>query len=379
LDDREVMYVLRTAAGSNILHMLSLLRRWLAMEPASSAEVCGRCHRAIHDAWSSSSHAQAMVSPLFQDVLQLAEGDFGLKARRVCLGCHAPLALQTGDIGLVKKTSWEGVTCDYCHSLRSVSLEGLNPTVTLTTALVKSGPLKQTSSPAHGTVYSAVHTTSLVCAPCHEYKNVLGFPVLTTYSEWRNSSYAKEGKQCQSCHMNRTVGDVVDPRIQRSSVARINLHQMPGSHSTAQLTKAVKAQLSASREGDRLKVVVTVANQSAGHFLPTGSPLRQLLLEVKAENSQGESLRQERTYARAIADTHGTPILREHFAFIKAAKVLSDTRLAPGESRAETFWFPVAPGGPVRVKATFWYYYSPLARTESQQRITFLTLNRIVQ
>ncbi len=350
-----------------------------AMQPASSAEVCGRCHRAIYDSWKSSSHADAMQSSLFQDALQLAEGDFGSKARKVCLGCHAPLAVQTGDLGLVRKASWEGVTCDYCHSVRSVSLEGANPIATFTQALVKSGPLKETAPSPHGTIYSAVHTSSLVCAPCHEYKNGLGFPVLTTYSEWRNSVYARQGKQCQSCHMNRVAGDVVDPRIQRSSVAKINLHEMPGSHSLEQLTRAVKARLSASREGDRLKVVVSIANQNAGHYLPTGSPLRQLLLEVRADDIRGQSFRGQRTYARTVADTHGTPIMREHFAFVKAAKVLADTRLAPGENRSETFWFPISAGNQTRVKATFWYYYSPLARTESQKRIVFLTLNQLVQ
>jgi hypothetical protein len=350
-----------------------------AMQPASSAEVCGRCHRAIFDSWKTSSHADAMQSTLFQDALQLAEGDFGAKARKVCLGCHAPLAIQTGDLGLARKASWEGVTCDYCHSLRSVSLQGVNPTATLTAALVKSGPLRDTAPSPHGTVYSEVHTTSLVCAPCHEYKNGSGFQVLTTYSEWQNSAYAKQGKSCQSCHMNRVGGDVVDPHIQRSSVAKINLHQMPGSNSLPQLAKAVKAQLSATRDGDRIKVVVSIANRSAGHYLPTGSPLRQLLLEVRADDVRGQSFRAERTYARTVADTHGTPIAREHFAFVKATQVLADTRLAPGEQRSETFWFPISAAGQTRVKATFWYYYSPLAKAESQKRIVFLILNQLVQ
>jgi hypothetical protein len=79
-----------------------------------------------------------------------------------------------------------------------------------------------------------------------------------------------------------------------------------------------------------------------------------------------------------VADTHGTVLQREHFAFMKAAKAVSDTRLAPDEKRAETFEFPAPPGSQAQVKATFWYYYSPMARTESQKRITFLTLNRLV-
>src|SRR5881394_380854 len=76
----------------------------------ASAEVCGRCHRSIQEAWKSSSHAQAMESRLFQEALGLAEADFGADGRKTCLGCHAPIAMKTGDVRLEKKVSWEGVT-----------------------------------------------------------------------------------------------------------------------------------------------------------------------------------------------------------------------------------------------------------------------------
>ena len=54
------------------------------LEPLSSAELCGRCHRAILDAWKSSAHARAMESQLFQSALELAETDFGEQAARAC-------------------------------------------------------------------------------------------------------------------------------------------------------------------------------------------------------------------------------------------------------------------------------------------------------
>jgi Cytochrome c554 and c-prime len=361
-----------------LLLLLTGAARAATIEPLSSAEVCGRCHRAIHEAWKSSSHAQAMESPLFQDALEMATADFGVSGRKVCLTCHSPLLAQTNDYGLQKKLSWEGVTCEYCHSLRDVNISGANPTAVLSTAVVKSGPMRETKGSPHGTVFSTVHTSSLVCAPCHEHKNAGGFPVLTTYSEWQNSRYAKEGKQCQSCHMVRVSGDLVDSKAAHSTVSSINLHQMPGSHSLEQLTSAVKAQLSAVREGDHLKVTVDVENRKAGHDLPTGSPLRQLVLEVRVDGYGGEHFREDRVYARTVADSHGTVLTREHFAFLKGAKVVSDTRLAPGEKREESFQFAIPASTQAQVKATFWYYYSPMARTESQKRITFLTLNRLV-
>lgn len=349
------------------------------LELLSSAEFCGRCHRAIFESWKESSHARAMESRLFQDALDLTESDFGAGARKTCLGCHSPIGVETGDLALRKKVSWEGITCDYCHSIRSVSLTGLNPKAVLAFTLVKSGPLKDVNSGAHGTVFSPVHTSALACAPCHEYRNALGFPVLTTFSEWKNSRYGKDGRECQSCHMYRVAGNVVDPRIGSSSLTKINLHQMPGSHSLEQLTKTITAQLSTSRTSNQFHVSVEVANRAAGHFVPTGSPLRQLLLELRADSNDGRHFREERLYRRSVADQQGKPLAMEHFAFLRGAKVVSDTRLAPDERRVETFSFAIPPEIQTRVTATFRYYYSPMARSESQKQITFLTISRLVQ
>ena len=97
------------------------------LEPASSAEFCGRCHRAITDAWKTSAHARAMESPLFQQALELTETAFGAGGERNCLACHAPLAGMVQDTSLRQKVTWEGVTCDYCHSVREVTLGDGNP------------------------------------------------------------------------------------------------------------------------------------------------------------------------------------------------------------------------------------------------------------
>ncbi len=124
---------------------------------------------------------------------------------------------------------------------------------------------------------------------------------------------------------------------------------------------------------------VEVSNAAAGHYVPTGSPMRQLVLEVTADPYSGRQLREERVYRRTLADSQGKPVEREPQAFLRGAKVTSDNRLTPGEKRIETFRFPVPAGTQTQVQATFWYYYSPLAQTESQQRVTFLTLRRLVK
>lgn len=345
----------------------------------SSAEICGSCHRAIFEGWKKSAHAAAMESRLFQDALELAEGEFGSSTRRVCLNCHSPVGVQTDDLTLVKKVSWEGVTCDYCHSMQQVNAGGGNPTATVNFTLVKSGPSKDLFSPAHGTAFSPLLTSSTACMPCHEYRNAQGFPVLTTFSEWKSGPYGKGAQDCQSCHMYSVQGDVVDPRVKRSSMAKINLHEIPGSRSTRQLNKAIKMDLATERENDQVKVVVKLTNRGAGHDVPTGSPLRQLILEVRVDSYDGKHFRQEAKYRRTVADQAGKVLDREPAVFTKGAKTLEDTRLAPRETRTAAFSFPVPRGTQAQVEADLSYYYSPMARTEEQQKFKFLGVSRLVQ
>jgi hypothetical protein len=361
-----------------MLFALALTAQAMDLQPPSSAEICGDCHREIHAGWKRSAHATAMESRLFQDALKMAESDFGASARKTCLGCHSPIAVQIGDLGLIKKVSWEGVTCDYCHSIREVTTTGTNPHARVEFSLVKSGPSKEAVSTAHGTIFSAVHTSSLACISCHEYTNAQGLAVLTTYTEWKQSHYGKDSGGCQSCHMARVQGNVVDPRVKANSRLQLNLHEIPGSHSVTQLNKAIRAQLSVTHQGGQLKVSVQVSNQGAGHSVPTGSPLRQLILELRAAAYNGKQFREERIYRRTVADASGTILNREHLAFIKGARVVSDTRLAANQSRTETFTFPVPQGVTSRVDASFYYYYSPMASTEAEQKAKFLSLSRIV-
>ncbi len=348
------------------------------LQVPASAETCGDCHRAIHEGWKKSAHATAMESRLFQDALKLADADLGPSARRACLNCHSPLGTEVGDLTLTRKVSWEGITCDYCHSIRSVTFEDGVPKASVQLSKVKSGPSKDSVSPAHGVTFSSVHTSSLVCASCHEYKNPQGFAVITTYSEWKNSSYGKDEKTCQSCHMYSVKGNVVDPRVKRSP-EQINLHEMPGSRSVEQLNKAITASMSTSRQAGKVTVAVRISNSGAGHAVPTGSPMRRVILEVCAIAYGGKEQCEQKIYSRKLAGRDGKALALEHLAFIRASQAVTDTRLGPQETRNEKFQFTVPPSMRVRVEASLYYYYSPLASSEAEQKKKFLTLNRWVQ
>ena len=346
------------------------------LHPMSSAEVCGRCHFSIVETWKDSAHAHAMDSRLFQDAVAAAEDDLGAGARAICMGCHAPMAAAGGDMKLDRKVSWEGVTCDYCHSVRSIELDGANPRAKMDFSMIKRGPLTNARSVGHPTAFSKEHTSSAICAPCHEYKNAQGLAVLTTYSEWKGSGYGKANKNCQACHMSLVAGKVADAKFERDPTSSVNLHKMSGSHSPMQLNKAVKLRVEMTHEGAQAKVSVDVTNIAAGHSIPTGSPLRQMILEVTAKTLDGKEYKQRRVYTRTVRDAAGNILDKEHFVFLKGASVDSDTRLKPGETRRESFSFDSPAGAPVEVKATLSYYYSPFARKQSDQKVNFLTLSQ---
>ncbi|HKT12835.1 MAG TPA: multiheme c-type cytochrome [Terriglobia bacterium] len=378
-DGRQAIFKCSCRLALMLVITSSLFSAALVAQRPQSAEYCGNCHRSIEQGWNQSVHSQAMESRLFQDALQMANSDLGPHGRTVCLGCHAPTVGATGDLKLELKVTWEGITCDYCHSIRSVNMSAVNPRATVVYDNVKQGPWKGITSPAHGTAYSLVHTSSALCATCHQYKNSLGFPVLTTYSEWQKGSYAAENKGCQSCHMYRVEGDVVDPRVKRTPNAGINLHEMPGSHSLTQLNKAIRGNLLVSHDGGQLRVEVDVTNQGAGHMVPTGSPLRKLILEVTAFPFGAKPQHQRRVFTRVVADEQGKELNREDLVFIRAAKVVSDTRLAPGETKKESFTFNVPQGVRSTVEADFYYFYSPSAATRAQQEVKFLSFSRFEQ
>jgi hypothetical protein len=313
-----------------------------------------------------------MENPLFQDVLERAEQVGGTGARNLCLTCHAPTVAHTGDRALNNKASWEGVTCDYCHSVKSIEVQGDTARTIVKFDGVKTGPLGDATAPEHGTAYSDVHTSSLICAPCHQYENPRGFAVLTTYSEWEQSAQGLAGVNCQGCHMGETSANVVDPKVKRLARSTVNLHSMPGSRSVDQLNKAIRASVNTERDGDGLTVQVELWNRGAGHMVPTGSPLRSLHLNVTV-SAGGKTQEQEKVYQRRVASDDGQELTREELVFLKASRTLEDTRLKPGERREEAFEFSLPANTAARVRTRLSYSYSPQANG-TNGTLNFLTL-----
>jgi hypothetical protein len=282
----------------------------------------------------------------------------------------------TKDFGLQKKVSWEGISCDICHSLVSVRAEGPGNRLVVEPGPVKRGPIRDATSTGHEVLYSELHTQALVCAGCHEYSNPEGTAVMTTYSEWKGSESAKQGKTCQQCHMSRTQANVVDPRVKRLPVQGVNLHEMPGGHSLDQLHKALSVTFQPERKGDELLFDVRLANRGAGHSVPTGMPGRRVLLDLAVRTSDGKSFEEHKSYGKSFADSAGKTINRDSAYFAKGVRLESDSRIRPEEQRVERFRFPVAAAATAFVSVKLRYEHSPTGGPENRTSITFLSEER---
>ena len=344
----------------------------------TSSDACGLCHKDIYRTWRGSAHARALEDPIFLDAFRVTEERDGTAVSRACLRCHAPLAEVAGDPDLRQRITWEGVSCDVCHSLVRVDLAGGAPRLELDVGPVKRGPIRDAASGAHEVAFSELHTTSLGCAGCHEWVSAEGVPIMSTYSEWRASSASRAGIECQACHMARTRAHVVDPRVQRTPHAEVNLHDVPGGHSLDQLHKALAVTLHPSRQGDELRLDVRIANKGAGHAVPTGMPGRRVILDLQVRTSQGVDERRTTVYGRTYLDAAGQPITRDSGHFAKGVRLVEDTRLMPDERREERFRFPVPAAAIVFVTVKLHYEHSPMGGEENRTFLTFLSEERLL-
>jgi hypothetical protein len=316
-----------------------------APEPYTSAKACSTCHQTIHLYWSESQHSRSASKPSYLESLGAAvEGASDKEAvRRGCVWCHAPTALVTGDYGLQRPVTREGVSCDFCHTVADVDLDRRDHPFDLKPGNVKRGPLEYAKSPFHGTEYSALHKSSpLLCASCHEYTNARGAPVLSTYSEWKAGPYPGRGETCQECHMPLVPGRTVREGLQ-STQRRINLHRLVGGSEASRVRGGLDVRLDTVTLGSAsADVEVVVANSGVGHAAPGGLSSKSLVLAVGVETASGKLLhRQERVYRREMKDAEGRALVTVPDLFLKAASVGEDTRIKQKEARTERFTLPL--------------------------------------
>lgn len=292
--------------------------QWIdpAANPEDSVNNCGDCHASIiYQQWIQNGHAQAATNPRFLDIYNGTD-DMGNSDVQPgyrldyphtfgnCATCHAPAAavdnyagVDMNDLDGVEKL---GVFCDFCHKVKDVHLKensGAYTGVMLMELLrppeghqMFFGPYDDVREPD---AYSPIISKSIFCAPCHQ-GSFWGVPIYESYSEWLASPYAQKGVQCQDCHMPPD-GVTTNFAPGKGGVERdpltIPTHLQLGSRDSTFLASAMEMHTIAKLIGDTLRVKIKIKNVGAGHHVPTDQPMRNMILLVKAEDSNGKELK----------------------------------------------------------------------------------------
>ena len=381
---KEGYYVGGTAIGTGpiIIHLHPYPRadseqyRWIAPWPdPASDQNCGNCHREIYDQWLASGHSHATINSRF---LNLQDGTdqhgmttarWNLKAENplgvaVCAACHAPSLAAgeqaTDDLREVTGVPAQGVHCDFCHKVTDTQPEshglthgryGMRMLRPLQEPLFF-GPLDDV---IRKDTFAPVYCESRYCASCHEGV-MFGIHVYSTYSEWQQSPAARDGKQCQSCHMEPTGrlsnlapghgGIDRDPRSLAS-------HRDPAPRDEM-LRRCLHVQTTSRRQRDGACVNVTISMTDVGHRMPTGYIDRQLILVVQATDSVGKELRLQSgpvlpDIVGSLRGAAGCLFAKQPVGFDGQAPApfwiaqpdLLDTRLKPNQPQEAKFLFPV--------------------------------------
>lgn len=201
------------------------------------SEQCGVCHTDIFNQWKSSVHRQAASDPAYVKNINLLVKNKGISAARYCEGCHAPVALLTGELteggshGGIKNTpaQLEGVGCMGCHGIeRVINTSGVasylfspkehylfDSSNSIFSQKIRNFLIQ--SSPNKHRLAMGGHPMSdpKLCATCHEQfmdkdMNDWGWVKMqSTYQEWLESPFSGQANQtgsestqnrCQDCH-----------------------------------------------------------------------------------------------------------------------------------------------------------------------------------
>lgn len=280
---------------------------------------CGECHEKMFDEWETSAHAQSVSSPLYKASVIAAKDPS-------CERCHAPLASEVPRDAVVT----EGVTCDVCHTLRDPkpTVDGGSWRLAIDD-MVKYGPRCDLKDHYfHRMGCSPEHKTAEICGTCHWWEPK-GIPVFTEYADWKAGP--KHDQPCQDCHMPKDKAAIATGSPKRDGVPH---HGLLGKANDLRKT-AMHVETKLGTDGS---LAITLKNQRAAHYIPSGLPERRIVVKVSLVDAAGtEAWHDQRELGRVLVDNNGKEV-----PFWAATRVGADTRIPPaGQS---TMSFAVPPG-----------------------------------
>jgi hypothetical protein len=220
-----------------------------------------------------------------------------------------------------------GNHCDACHHVRDVDLsqppggggrlvmqrprEKIGDPITGMTRQAMFGPYPDVPNAFMGGSYQPKFMTAELCAGCHQQRQDAllegssldparwpdGLPTHSTFEEWEAGPFT--ATPCQGCHMppksglfnSVDVSTVEDAGITFGfgrSPDRLRSHSFRGPLMVVDgmprlLDGAAQLDVVAGPVGAQIEVTTTVENIGCGHALPTGEPMRALLLVLRVE------------------------------------------------------------------------------------------------
>jgi hypothetical protein len=171
------------------------------------------CHPSHIREWSGSMHAYAMKDLVFGAIRDVGQGQYINALDQACVQCHSPIGSRSGEIpwgpldpGSMSAVTREGIGCDLCHTVTSLSKLSNNGLV-LTPGHTKYGTTRDpVATTAHKSEYSSLYASSEYCGSCHDFVTDDGLELETTFREWRSGGLAVTGKTCNDCHMPAYTG-----------------------------------------------------------------------------------------------------------------------------------------------------------------------------
>lgn len=389
---------------------------------------CGMCHPDQIDHWTNSAMAATGLNRWVYDLFDGTgtpggSGGWvytrdsvhaGLNPNSECASCHQPepwIGAPHGaldDIDAPSVGATHGVSCEVCHKIAHVdesrvNFPGIFPGV-VTVTRPEGGDMPPQviygvlgDSDYNNRVWMrASYQPQLVgaaCATCHQDKNdpdddgdfeeengVVSEP---TWEEWLASPYADTASPlfgtCVDCHMPSygatNISTAIYPPLLRDPET-IRSHWIEGT-TAAYLDSAVDLEMTCDLSGDSLDAQIRITNSGAGHHVPTGSVLRNMILLVDAHREadgipldavSGPAVGEAggvgdpdqgyfaglpgKLYAKISHDAAGNgPVF-----FTEATGILADTRIPALSTDTTRYVFRLpAGGGTVSVRARLIY------------------------
>jgi hypothetical protein len=229
----------------------------------ANSKRCISCHAEIAEQWFASVHRQSASDPAYVKNVTLLSDKRGITATRYCEGCHAPVALLSGELspggqhaGIAGTiANEEGVSCMGCHGidalvhLKGVASYDFKPREDYLFEQAES-PLLQRVRDLLIRVRPDQHRADLgrallrdskVCAVCHtqfmdkDFNDWGWVKMQDDYGAWLRSPYSRQheesfseatGSRCHDCHMPLVAAD--DPSADRSG--RVRSHRFLGAN-----------------------------------------------------------------------------------------------------------------------------------------------------